>query len=183
MPELTNEIAAQLVRESIYLANENVGPGPKQARFVVVMAVPYGEADGCQSMREAVEAFQQLISDDDWEERTFQVFDAVTGKIEQYVPESEARCVDCDEPYDHNGDGYVNGRCPACADAVERNMESNEPRYECQNCGRMHTEEELRPLQHAEQRVSPGEPMPAGECCECGCACREVTEGDDNAEV
>jgi hypothetical protein len=43
---------------------------------------------------------------------------------------------------------------------------------ECQNCGKRWTEDELLlPIPHLEERVSPGEPMPSGECPECRALC------------
>jgi hypothetical protein len=45
-------------------------------------------------------------------------------------------------------------------------------KYECQNCGKAFAEDELiTPLPDLEQRVGPGEPMPAGP--ECGAVCHE----------
>jgi DNA-directed RNA polymerase subunit RPC12/RpoP len=41
----------------------------------------------------------------------------------------------------------------------------------CQNCGQVWPEPALRPIRDVEQRVAPGEPMPAGECPECGTLC------------
>lgn len=37
----------------------------------------------------------------------------------------EDACIDCGEHYDEGGDGY-DGRCPACADAVEEDDEEEE---------------------------------------------------------
>lgn len=39
----------------------------------------------------------------------------------------------------------------------------------CQNCGTMTLEKDLRPIRDLEQRIAPGEIVPAGECPECGC--------------
>lgn len=45
--------------------------------------------------------------------------------------------------------------------------------YECQSCGECWTSEELKPIPERGifDRVAPGEPMPAGECPECGAVC------------
>ncbi len=53
-----------------------------------------------------------------------------------------------------------------------------EEKYKCQNCGEMWSEEKLKPISHLEQRVAAGEPMPAGECPDCGAVCHEEM-GDD----
>lgn len=81
----TPEIAARLVLESPYVRGETISQ--KQQRFVVIFAVTYGASDGVETAREAIEGFRELITADDWEERTFQVFDAKTGKVFGYVPE------------------------------------------------------------------------------------------------
>ena len=49
-------------------------------------------------------------------------------------------------------------------------------RYACWNCAWTGVESELEDLRHAEQRVAPGEPYPAGECPECGACCHEETD-------
>ncbi len=56
--------------------------------------------------------------------------------------------------------------CPACAAET----------HECQNCGWRGAEERLEPIEDIFQRVDPGEPMPAGECPECGALCHEIDE-------
>lgn len=51
--------------------------------------------------------------------------------------------------------------------------------YECQNCGERWHEEDLNPVK---ERVAPGEPMPAGECPDCGAVCHEVDDEDVDEE-
>lgn len=49
-----------------------------------------------------------------------------------------------------------------------------EPLFECQNCGWKGPEEDLKKyIHHIQDRVAPGEPMPAGECPKCGALCHE----------
>ena len=44
--------------------------------------------------------------------------------------------------------------------------------YACQNCPFTTTDrDQLRTVADIHQRVEPGEPMPAGECTECGALC------------
>jgi hypothetical protein len=48
--------------------------------------------------------------------------------------------------------------------------------YECQDCGKRWLLDELKlDIPDIQQRVAPGEPMPAGECPDCGALCHEVT--------
>lgn len=47
----------------------------------------------------------------------------------------------------------------------------------CQNCDSLWMDGELiNPIHDLEQRVAPGEPMPSGECPECGCLCQPLEE-------
>ena len=45
--------------------------------------------------------------------------------------------------------------------------------YECQNCGTLHAEDSMNPIEDISVRVAPGETMPAGECMDCGAVCHE----------
>jgi hypothetical protein len=47
---------------------------------------------------------------------------------------------------------------------------------QCQNCGKLVDDEELKPIRRIFERVLPGEPMPSGECPECGALCQEVDD-------
>ena len=47
---------------------------------------------------------------------------------------------------------------------------------ECQNCGMRWAEDDLRVVRNLTMRVLPGEPMPSGECPECGALCHAVEE-------
>lgn len=42
----------------------------------------------------------------------------------------------------------------------------------CQNCAKVWRDSELKPIQDLSQRVEAGEPMPSGECPECGALCQ-----------
>lgn len=47
--------------------------------------------------------------------------------------------------------------------------------HQCQNCDAIHPECALAPIQDLGQRVEPGEPMPSGECPDCGALCQPVS--------
>jgi hypothetical protein len=42
----------------------------------------------------------------------------------------------------------------------------------CQDCGWKGKQEQTEPIAHIFERVAPGEPMPAGQCPECGALCQ-----------
>ena len=64
---------ARMVRDSIYVQNTRFDQD--HARFLIVFAVPYGREDTVESLPEALDGFARLLQDDDWKERTFQVYD------------------------------------------------------------------------------------------------------------
>ncbi len=48
------------------------------------------------------------------------------------------------------------------------------PNYRCQNCQKLWLLDQLNPdMPYLSERVAAGEPMPAGECPECGALCHE----------
>lgn len=78
--ELTNEDALSLVTRSIYLHDK--------PDFVVCLAVGYSKrVDGVSNKRAVLEAFRELLSADDWEERTLQLWTAKTGTVTDVCPE------------------------------------------------------------------------------------------------
>lgn len=52
--------------------------------------------------------------------------------------------------------------------------EANEPLSKCPNCERVFPQSSLKEIQDLGQRVTAGEPMPSGECPECGALCQLV---------
>lgn len=49
---------------------------------------------------------------------------------------------------------------------------------ECQDCGGRWGENDLHAVRHLTERVLPGEPMPAGECPDCGAVCHLIDSAD-----
>lgn len=66
---------ARMVRESIYTKNIRFGDGPTDARFLLVLAVPYGNDEGVETLGDALDGFARLLQDEDWAERSIQVYD------------------------------------------------------------------------------------------------------------
>jgi hypothetical protein len=56
--------------------------------------------------------------------------------------------------------------------------DANEPLSECQDCGGVFPQSKLKPVKDLHARVAPGEPMPSGECPECGAVCQPIDEGE-----
>lgn len=50
------------------------------------------------------------------------------------------------------------------------NLDSND-NHKCQNCGSQWLTEQLKPIQDIEERITPGEVVPSGECPNCGALC------------
>lgn len=70
--DFSDKELADLVRGSIYLNRAHFGKG---SRFLILFAVPYGAEDGTETIQEALESFRELLTADDWGERSFQVYD------------------------------------------------------------------------------------------------------------
>lgn len=97
-------------------------------------------------------------------------------------------CRLCGATYPDDGEGY-DGFCPRCADKISFYLDEgrcldweaavdalSEP-HECQKCERWWAEADLDQVRHLSMRVSPGEPMPSGQCPECGAVCHPVKFG------
>lgn len=76
----TNDDAMDSVRRSIYLSEDD--------DFVVTFSVGYTRSElskhsnsGRVTRRDVLEAFRELLSADDWEERTLMLWTAKTGKL------------------------------------------------------------------------------------------------------
>lgn len=75
-------------------------------------------------------------------------------------------------------DGEVDQWVDLYADPDDRPHYAAAAVYECQNCDARLLADRLQPLKDVFKRVAPGEPMPAGECPECGAVCHEVKVDD-----
>lgn len=73
--QMTDAELAQMVRGSIYANGTEFGHGKRSARFLLVLAVPYGPDDNVTTLSEACESFARLLQDEDWKERSLQVYD------------------------------------------------------------------------------------------------------------
>lgn len=49
----------------------------------------------------------------------------------------------------------------------------------CQNCDNIYDEQNLVTPEHLSERVAPGEPMPSGECPDCGALCHTIPKDGD----
>lgn len=50
----------------------------------------------------------------------------------------------------------------------------------CQNCPWEGPSSECKPIKNLLERVAPGEPMPCGECPQCGALCHPSAEDDED---
>jgi len=54
-------------------------------------------------------------------------------------------------------------------------MKADSGCHKCQNCDGIYTADELKDIKDLEQRISPGEIVPSGECPDCGALCHPIT--------
>ena len=73
--DFTDKELADLVRNSLYAKNTRFGEAPTDARFLLVLAVPYGTDDQVDTLSDAIDSFARLLQDDDWKEREVQIYD------------------------------------------------------------------------------------------------------------
>lgn len=73
--DFTDKELADMVRNSIYVRNAKFGEGPMTSRFMLVLAVTYGDDEHVQDLDEALEGLHRLMADDDWKERDIQIYD------------------------------------------------------------------------------------------------------------
>lgn len=94
--DIADKVLADMVRQGCYTRNARFDAGT----HLIMLAVPYdqSEADG---LSEAFEAFRELLTSDDWEERNFQVLTVENGQpkvIETALENLSVGCSDCDTP-------------------------------------------------------------------------------------
>jgi len=94
--QFTDAELAQMVRESIYAKNARFGNAQTDCRFLIVLAVPYGPDDfpGENEIEqlmlpESLDAFARLLQDDDWQERSFQIYDHAASQHYYQVTREE----------------------------------------------------------------------------------------------
>ena len=88
--DFTDAELAQMIRESVYAKNTRFGNGKNDSRFLLVLAVPYGQDEDVTSLGEALESFRELLTADDWQERCFQVYDYAAPQHYYQVTAEEA---------------------------------------------------------------------------------------------
>jgi hypothetical protein len=66
--DIDSDVLANLVRDGAYTSGETIGLDSSN-RFLLVLAVPYGEVDQVSTKKEALEAFHELLDCTDWFER------------------------------------------------------------------------------------------------------------------
>ena len=91
LTDIPNKVLADMVRSGTYTAGTNIDGD--STKFLLVFAGPYGPADDVYTLREAFKAFQEFISDYDWEERQIQVLTVENGQphvIEESFENMEA---------------------------------------------------------------------------------------------
>jgi hypothetical protein len=80
MDQFTDAELAAMVRNSIYAKNTRFGDGDGTSKFLLVLAIPYGDDENCDTLPEAIEAFATFLQDYDWKERDFQVYQHMAGQ-------------------------------------------------------------------------------------------------------
>lgn len=81
LSDLTDKQLADMIREGCYAKGTQFSP--TDSRWLLVLAVPYGEVDSVTTVRGAFESFRALMADDDWMERHIQVLDAEDGSVQE----------------------------------------------------------------------------------------------------
>ena len=78
---IPDAVLAKMVCDGCYTKDEKIGEGPYDHKYLLVFAVPYGNPDGVETLKDAFEAFHDFLSDDDWMERNLQVLTVENGKV------------------------------------------------------------------------------------------------------
>lgn len=78
--DIPDSVLAKAIRDGCYAKNTRMDDGT----FLLILAVPYGRDDSCNSLCEAFEAFNELVSAPDWDERQIQVLTANGDGLELF---------------------------------------------------------------------------------------------------
>lgn len=77
-------------------------------------------------------------------------------------------------PYVVDADALCEGEFALTINDTE--WDASEVLSECQDCGGVFPQSRLKAIKDLGQRVEAGEPMPSGECPQCGALCQPVSE-------
>lgn len=119
MADLSDKQLADMVRKGCYAQRTEFAPG--KSRFLLVLAVPYGDEDDVHTLKQAYDAFAELVGGEGsevWDETNIQVFDSQALPAEQFFElAAENLCDTCGGSI-LDEDGY-DGDCASCADKKE----------------------------------------------------------------
>lgn len=71
--DVPDKVLADMVRNGCYAKDAEINGAKDGTQWLLVLAVPYGKRDSCDSLQEAFEGFRELLSAEDWDERNLQV--------------------------------------------------------------------------------------------------------------
>jgi hypothetical protein len=74
-----DSVLAGMIRNSCYARGTSFGNGKADSKWLLVLAVPYGNGENVSSLQEAFEAFRDMLNAADWFERQIQVLRAEKG--------------------------------------------------------------------------------------------------------
>lgn len=90
-------------------------------------------------------------------------------------------CDDCGEQWEDEWDSTCDDPCPKCEVPYSPMRSENVSAGDyakCDNCGQCWRDDALDEIDRLVERVSPGEPMPAGQCPDCTSLCHLIEQGD-----
>src|SRR5579864_859639 len=64
LADFSDKELADMIRNGCYSRNTRFGFGPDDARFLLVLAVPYGRDEDVETLTEALDGFLRFCSDD-----------------------------------------------------------------------------------------------------------------------
>lgn len=90
--QIPASVLAKMILDGCYAHNTDLtedGHG-RTAKYVLVLAVPYGQEDGADTLPDAMEAFHELVGAEDWKERNIMVLRLHNGKPTVYETTCES---------------------------------------------------------------------------------------------